>query len=52
MMGAIVPGAVWTERMPEAEKIERLLASPTAQWLFRRMTAKKPGGRCWLEEFF
>jgi hypothetical protein len=38
--------------MPEAEKIERLLASPTAQWLFRRMTAKKPGGRCWLEEFF
>ena len=38
--------------MPEAEKIERLLARPTAQWLFRRMTAKKPGGRCWLEEFF
>ena len=38
--------------MPEAEKVERLLASPTAQWLFRRMTAKRPGGRCWLDEFF
>ena len=43
--------------MPDAEKIERMLARRDVQWLFRRMTAKKPGrdgqpGRCWLEEFF
>jgi len=38
--------------MAEAEKIERLLARPDVQRLFRMMTAKKPGGRCWLERFF
>ena len=45
--------------MAEAEKIERFLASPTARWLFRAMTAKpkarpggKPGGSCWLQRFF
>jgi radical SAM protein with 4Fe4S-binding SPASM domain len=35
-----------------AEKIERFLARPTARWLFRAMTAKKPGGSCWLQRFF
>jgi radical SAM protein with 4Fe4S-binding SPASM domain len=38
--------------MPDAQKIERLLARPIAQRLFRAMTAKKNGGRCWLERFF
>ena len=39
-------------RMADAEKIERLLARPEVQRLFRAMTAKKPGRRCWLERFF
>jgi radical SAM protein with 4Fe4S-binding SPASM domain len=38
--------------MPQAEKIERLLARRNVQWLFRRMTAKSPGGRSWLDKFF
>ncbi len=38
--------------MAEAEKIERMLARPELQRLFRAMTAKKPGRRCWLERFF
>ncbi len=38
--------------MAEAEKVERMLARPQVQWLFRAMTAKKPGGRCWLDRFF
>jgi len=40
------------ETMAEAAKIERLLANRTVQRLLRAMTAKKPGGRCWLERFF
>ena len=38
--------------MAEAEKVERMLARPELQRLFRAMTAKPPGGRCWLERFF
>lgn len=38
--------------MAQAEKVERMLASPTVQRLFRWITAKQPGGRCWLERFF
>jgi len=38
--------------MPNAEKIERLLARPIVQRMFRAMTAKKKEGRCWLEQFF
>ena len=38
--------------MAEAEKVERMLARPELQRLLRVMTAKKPGGRCWLERFF
>jgi radical SAM protein with 4Fe4S-binding SPASM domain len=37
--------------MPNAEKIERLLGRPTAQWIFRAMTAAKPGQRSWLARF-
>jgi len=38
--------------MAEAEKVERLLARPDIQRLLRAMTAKRPGGRCWLDRFF
>ncbi len=38
--------------MAEAERVERLLARPEVQRLFRWMTAKRPGGRSWLERFF
>jgi radical SAM protein with 4Fe4S-binding SPASM domain len=51
-MGRIEFRPAMVERMPEAEKIERLLARPAVQRLLRAMTAKKPGGRCWLEQFF
>ncbi len=38
--------------MSEAAKIERLLGRPEVRRLFRVMTAKRPGRRCWLERFF